>query len=97
MCRRCTAPDNRYYVKDRLTGRFVCEECGFAITEFSTVGFQGGDYIWRLNPDWPEFHSFDQLIHRIHFGGSVHLPPCRPLQEIPSRLLTYAFDRLGDP
>ncbi|MCG6893397.1 MAG: hypothetical protein LJE65_07295 [Desulfobacteraceae bacterium] len=92
MCRRCQAPDNRYFVKDRRTGRLVCEECGFSVTSRSPAGYRNGDYIWNLNPAWPEFHSFDQLIRSIRFGSEFHLPPCKPLVQIPSQLLTLAFD-----
>lgn len=94
MCRKCQAPNDRYFVKDRLTDRLVCEECGFAVISRSTLGYRKGDYIWNLNPAWPEFHSFDQLIGSIRSGSDFHLPPCTPRAQIPSLLLTLAFDLL---
>jgi hypothetical protein len=94
MCRRCDAPDDRYFVRDRQSERLVCEECGFAVTHISAQAYDAGDYIWRVNPAWPEFHSFDQLLSLIRYGDDFHLPPCGPLSNMPSRLLTFAFDML---
>ncbi len=95
MCHRCDAPDKKYFVRDRLTGLLVCEACGFAVADHSSSGYRKGEYIWRLNSDWPVFHSFDELTRQVFVHNQVRLPPCRPDPNIPSRLLTLAFDLLA--
>ncbi|MCB2187823.1 MAG: hypothetical protein KQJ78_15490 [Deltaproteobacteria bacterium] len=95
MCRQCDAPPNRYYLRDQQTGLIVCEICGFAIEEFTLEAVARGCAIWEANPAWPEYHSFDELVARLTGPGAVDLPPCRPLPNVPSRLLTYIYERLG--
>jgi hypothetical protein len=95
MCQRCDAPDRKYFVRDRLTELLVCEACGFAVADHSSSGYRKGEYIWRLNSNWPVFHSFDELTRQIFVHNQVRLPPCRPEPNTPSRLLTIAFDFLG--
>lgn len=96
MCRKCSAPDNRYFIKDRLTGLLVCEECGFAVDDYrSSKSYHSGDYIWKLNPAWPVYHTFDQLVRQVLHGDEFRLPPCRLDPRTPSRLFAFVLDLIS--
>jgi len=94
MCLRCSAPSNRYIIQDHHTGFFVCEECGFSVKNMTPSAYKSGCYIWEINPAWPRFSSFEALILRITEGEKFSLPRCSIVQNIPSRLLSYAFEVL---
>lgn len=96
MCIKCSAPSNKYLIQDRRTGWLVCEECGFAVERFDDPDIEKGRYIWEVNPSWPVFGSFDELMFQVGEGANASLPPCRPIPGIPSRLLTYCVDRLHE-
>lgn len=94
MCKKCQAPENKYLIQDRETGLLVCEECGFAVKYLDDPDIDHGQYIWEVNPSWPVFGSFEDLMFQVCEGRNAHLPPCRPIPGIPSRLLTYCVDLL---
>jgi len=96
MCIRCKAHPRRYLVKDELTGLIVCEECGFASQALTETAYESGTYIWEVNPAWPAFSSFEDLIRKILIGDDVLLPPCSLMTPIPSRILTRIFDLLNE-
>jgi hypothetical protein len=97
MCKVCSAPRNRYLVRDVLTDLLVCEECGLAFENLEGAEPRPPRHISELNPAWPRFRSFEELITRITRQGRITLPPCRAISEVPSRLLSYAVDMLGTP
>jgi len=91
VCLKCSAPPNLYYVQDCATGLLVCEECGFAVRRITREALQTGDYIWILNADWPEFHSFEELFG-IMVGSDHPMPAFTQYGMIPSRVLTAVLD-----
>ena len=93
MCLKCSAPEDRYYVQDRTTGLIVCEECGFAYDKWPQKGVNQRDYIWVLNPEWPEFHSFKELFH-ILVSEKQAMPGFRLHRRYPSRLFTAILELL---
>jgi hypothetical protein len=97
MCVRCTAPNSRYFVEDVHTGLFVCEECGIAVADLTRQDSKKSSYIWEFNPEWPVFHTFDELVSHLSQSGWISLPRCRLIPNVPSRLLTLALDILGRP
>jgi hypothetical protein len=92
MCFRCNAPWDRYFVQDTLTGLLVCEECGMAACANTPEAFGQARPIWEINPRWPVFSGFDDLLTQVMAGGGDTLPPCRVFGFYPSRLLTAIFD-----
>lgn len=96
MCMRCMAHPRRYLIKDETTGLIVCEECGFAAKEITANAYEKGTYIWEVNPAWPVFSSFEDLIRKILIGDEILLPPCSLITPIPSRILTRIFDLLNE-
>jgi hypothetical protein len=95
MCKVCSAPQRRYLVRDVQTGLLVCEECGLAFENLEGAEPRPPRHISELNPAWPRFSSFEELISGITRQGRITLPPCRAISEVPSRLLSYAVDMLG--
>ncbi len=98
MCIRCSAPEQRYIIQDVKTGWLFCEQCGFCLQEPAQPGAQLSCHIWQVNPEWPVFHSFEELIGHVIQGNAVKLPPCRMIGRIPSRIFSYVLDLMsGDP
>jgi hypothetical protein len=97
MCKVCTAPRKRYLIRDVQTGLLVCEECGLAFESLEGPETRAPRHISELNPAWPRFRSFEDLIARISVKGRITLPPCRAVSEVPSHLLSYAVERLATP
>jgi hypothetical protein len=95
MCKLCSAPLRRYLIRDVLTDLLVCEECGLAFHNLEGAEPCKPRHICELNPAWPRFRSFEDLIARVTRQGRITLPPCRTISEVPSRLLSYAIDMLG--
>ena len=96
MCLRCTKRFRRHLIQDRLTGLFVCEQCGYAVAELTESAYKHGKYIWEVNPAWPVFHSFEDLMNQILVVKKFPLPPCNIIYGVPSLILTRAFDILCD-
>jgi hypothetical protein len=97
MCKMCSAPRRRYLIRDVKTGLLVCEECGLAFHNLEGTERREPRHISELNPAWPRFRSFEDLIARIIRHGQITLPPCKAVNDVPSRLLSYAVDMLGTP
>jgi hypothetical protein len=97
MCKMCSAPRRRYLIRDVKTGLLVCEECGLAFHNLEGTEPREPRHINELNPAWPRFRSFEELISGITRQGRITLPPCRAINEVPSRLLSYAIEMLGTP
>jgi hypothetical protein len=97
MCKLCSAPQRRFLIRDTRTGLLVCEECGLAFHNLDGTDPLEPRHISELNPAWPRFRSFEDLIARITRHGQITLPPCRAVGDVPSRLLSYALDMLGAP
>jgi hypothetical protein len=95
MCLKCTAPHDRYYVRDRATGLIVCEECGFAVKSVTDKGAKEGDFIWIFNSEWPEFHSFDELLN-LFLDDEDSLPGFTLSSRYPSRLFTAVLDLMHE-
>lgn len=96
MCLHCTAPVRRHLIKDSLTGLIMCEECGFAVHELTEAAYKNGTYIWEVNPSWPHFSSFEDLMDQILTEDDILLPPCSIIAQVPSLILTRTFDLLND-
>ena len=91
MCVKCSAPADRYYVKDTKTGLLVCEECGFSSKNLSQKCVEQGDYIWIRNTDWPEYHSFDELFNAFKEDPD-NIPGFKLYGNYPSRLFTAILE-----
>lgn len=97
MCLRCNKHFRRHLIKDQLTGLIVCEECGYAVDVLTVEAYKHGQYIWEVNPAWPVFFSFEDLMHKILKDAKHPLPSCNMITGIPSLILTRAFDVLQQP
>jgi hypothetical protein len=97
MCEHCSLPYNRFLIRDRRTGAVFCEECGCVQGSASSGSGGSLQYIWELNTQWPSFDSFQDLVRQLTAHGQIDVPPCRLVREIPSLLLTYALEKLGNP
>jgi DNA-directed RNA polymerase subunit RPC12/RpoP len=97
MCLHCNKHVRRHLIEDRSTGLIVCEECGYAVEAITEDDYKRGQYIWKVNPAWPIFHSFEDLMHKILKSPEHSLPPCNIITGIPSLILTRAFDILHEP
>jgi hypothetical protein len=94
MCQRCPAPSDRYIIQDKKTGLFVCEECGFSVKALTSAAYKSGSYIWDVNPAWPSFNSFEDLMIQVTGKGTISMPACNLVRNMPSRLLSYAYEVL---
>jgi len=94
MCLRCKTPFRRHLIKDLSTGYIVCEDCGFAVEILTVIAYDHGKYIWELNPAWPVFSSFEDLMSKVLTATRCSLPPCTIIPGVPSLILTRAFDLL---
>jgi hypothetical protein len=95
MCKVCSAPRRRYLVRDVQTDLLVCEECGLAFENLEGAEPHPPRHISELNPAWPRFRSFDELIKEITRQDRITLPPCRAISEVPSRLLSYTIEMMS--
>jgi len=73
----------------------VCEECGFASKEQTEKSVQKGNYIWVINPKWPEFYSFEDL-YKITLRSATPMPSFSICSNYPSRLFTALLELLHD-